>query len=98
LDHPSVFIPREKIAIDERPIAQYTQNEAHTKIPMKKPTTKKIAHRAKGAAQRGKGGQVPLEFDRSWQDLEAMHDRIKSDWSSLAAQMGIGSRGKSEEY
>ena len=59
---------------------------------------KKTVHRAKGAARRGKSKEVPLEFDRGWQELEAMHERIKSDWSSLAAQMGIGSKGKSQDY
>jgi hypothetical protein len=32
----------------------------------------------------------PMEFDRGWQELEAQHDRLKTDWSSLAAQLGIG--------
>lgn len=31
----------------------------------------------------------PLEFERSWADLEAQHDRIKTDWMSLAAQLGV---------
>ena len=34
----------------------------------------------------------PLEMERGWQELEAQHDRLKTDWSSLAAQLGIGSR------
>lgn len=45
---------------------------------MKKPTSKKPR---KQRAQ-------PLEFDRSWAELEAQHDRIKTDWMSLAAQLG----------
>ena len=32
----------------------------------------------------------PLEFGKGWQELEAQHDRLKYDWSSLAAQLGIG--------
>lgn len=37
---------------------------------------------------------TPLEFGRGWQELEAQHDRIKTDWSSLAAQLGIGLKGR----
>jgi hypothetical protein len=33
---------------------------------------------------------LPLEFDRGWDELEAQHANLKSDWSSLAAQLGIG--------
>ena len=65
---------------------------------MKKSMPKKTSHRAKGASRRGKSAEVPVEFDRGWQELEAMHERIKSDWSSLAAQMGIASKGKSQEF
>ncbi len=30
-----------------------------------------------------------LEFERGWQELEAQHDRLKTDWGALAAQLGI---------
>jgi len=30
-----------------------------------------------------------MEFARGWQELEQQHDRIKMDWGSLAAQLGI---------
>lgn len=53
----------------------YTDDEA----VMKKLTTKK---NRKSRAQ-------PLEFERGWADLEAQHDRIKTDWMSLAAQLGV---------
>jgi hypothetical protein len=33
----------------------------------------------------------PLEFGQGWQELEAQHDRLKMDFGSLAAQLGIGS-------
>lgn len=35
-----------------------------------------------------------MEFDRGWHELEAQHDRLKTDWSSLAAQLGISSKGR----
>jgi len=61
---------------------------------MKRSTTKKMQPRGKGASRKAKNpeGNRPLEFDRAWQDLEAQHDRIKSDFMSLAAQLGINSR------
>ena len=37
----------------------------------------------------------PLEFERGWQELEARNDRLKPDWMSLAAQLGIS---KSRAY
>lgn len=52
---------------------------------MKKTATKSA--RPKGIARRGKSDK-PVELDRGWHELEAQHDRIKSDWSSLAAQLG----------
>ena len=42
----------------------------------------------KGSGRKGK--ERPVEFDRGWHELEAQHDRIKMDWSSLAAQLNIG--------
>jgi len=61
---------------------------------MKKITSKK-SDPAKGM-KKAKGGrkEVPLEFDRAWQELEDQHERIKSDWMSLAAQVGLGSKSK----
>ena len=34
----------------------------------------------------------PVEFERGWQELEAQHDRLKTDWGSLAAMLGVGSK------
>ena len=66
---------------------------------MKKTTTKKPASRAKDHPRKTKGSEEhPLEFDRGWQELESQHDRLKSDWSSLAAQFGIGSKGKQNDF
>lgn len=51
---------------------------------MKKATPKKPSKGSpKGQRER------PLELDRSWHELEAQHDKIKMDWGSLAAQLGI---------
>lgn len=36
----------------------------------------------------------PLELDRGWHELEAQADRLKTDWMSLAAQLGIGGDAK----
>lgn len=63
---------------------------------MKRQTPKKSDSRGKGASRKGKGGDdIPLEFDRGWQELEAQHDRVKMDFTSLAAQLGIGTKSKS---
>ncbi len=60
--------------------------EAGTHIThMKKAPTKKA---------RKPRNEQPLEFDRGWQELEAQHDRLKTDWMSLAAQLGAISRGR----
>jgi hypothetical protein len=62
---------------------------------MKRTSHKKSAFRHKSQSRRAKkGSDHPLEFDRGWQELEAQHDRIKCDWMSLAAQMGIGSKNR----
>lgn len=58
---------------------------------MKKTATKLL--RSKGSGRRSRGGK-PLEFDRGWNELEVQHDRLKSDWMSLAVQLGIGGRDK----
>lgn len=50
--------------------------------------------RHKGSARRAKD-EKPLEFDRGWHELEAQHDRLKSDWMSLAVQLGVGGPHKS---
>lgn len=47
--------------------------------------------RLRKGSGRKNGKERPLEFDRGWHELEAQHDRIKMDWSSLAAQLNIGS-------
>ncbi|MDE2489525.1 MAG: hypothetical protein KGM24_01670 [Elusimicrobia bacterium] len=57
---------------------------------------KKLASKsARPRAGRKSKDDKPLEFDRGWHELEAQADRLKSDWSSLAAQLGIG-RDKSD--
>ena len=53
---------------------------------MKKAPTKK--------GRRNARHEHPMEFDRGWQELEVQHDRLKTDWMSLAAQLGISSRGR----
>ncbi len=53
---------------------------------MKKLSTKK--------ARRNARQDHPLELDRGWQELELQHDRLKFDWMSLAAQLGVGSRSR----
>ena len=65
---------------------------------MKKESPKKPAARAKSAPKKSTEEQdPPLEFDRGWQELESQHDRIKVDFNSLAAQLGIGSKSKPQE-
>lgn len=39
--------------------------------------------------------EKPLELDRGWQELEQQHDRLRSDWTSLCAQLGVGGRERS---
>ena len=54
---------------------------------MKKTSSKSSRSRMTGRKGRN---DKPLELDRGWQELESQHERIKSDWTSLAAQLGIG--------
>jgi len=54
---------------------------------MKKSATKTL--RAKGSVRRGRDGRS-ADGDRGWHELEAQHDRLKSDWMSLAVQLGVG--------
>lgn len=49
---------------------------------MKRSTPKKGR---KGKSER------PIELNRDWQEIEDQHDRMKIDWGSLAAQLGIDS-------
>ena len=58
-----------------------------------KKTLAKSARHHKGSARKAKGGKA-LEFDRGWNELEAQHDRLKTDWMSLAVQLGIGGSDK----
>lgn len=58
---------------------------------MKKTLAKSPRH--KGSSRKVKGGR-PVEFDRGWNELEAQHDRLKTDWMSLAVQLGIGGAEK----
>ncbi len=55
---------------------------------MKKSPAKSARHH-KGSSRKAKGAK-PLEFDRGWNELEAQHDRLKTDWMSLAVQLGVG--------
>ena len=52
--------------------------------------------RPKGSGRKSKDDK-PLELDRGWHELEAQADRLKYDWSSLAAQLNIG-RDKSASF
>lgn len=69
--------------VDGRSFRGYTENKI-----MKRTTTKKTDPRGKSR----KDKENPSEFNRDWQELEVQHDRLKSDWGSLAALMGIGSK------
>ena len=64
---------------------------------MKKTTAKKKTAKRLKAGRNGKTGEdTPLEFDRGWQELEAQYDRQKMDFSSLAAQLGVDSKDRTE--
>ena len=63
---------------------------------MKKITAKKKTVKRSKAAGGKTGEDTPLEFDRGWQELEAQYDRQKMDFSSLAAQLGVDLKDKSE--
>lgn len=58
---------------------------------MKKLHSKTARHKA---PRRGRSGHESSELDRGWHELEAQHDRIKSDWMSLAVQLGVGGRDR----
>lgn len=58
---------------------------------MKKLHAKTARHKA---SRRGRGEHKSSDLDRGWHELEAQHDRIKSDWMSLAVQLGIGGRDR----
>lgn len=60
---------------------------------MKKATTKKPTAKA----PKKQRGDRPLELDKSWHELEAQHDKIKMDWGSLAAQLGISADDEDED-
>ena len=53
----------------------------------------KTSGRSKTHGRKGKS-QRPLELDRGWGELEVQADRLKSDWMSLAVQLGIGGQGR----
>ncbi|MCX5796621.1 MAG: hypothetical protein NTY77_14100 [Elusimicrobia bacterium] len=64
---------------------------------MKKITAKRKTVKRTKAGGGGKTGEdTPLEFDRGWQELEAQYDRQKMDFSSLAAQLGVDTKDKTE--
>lgn len=54
----------------------------------------KTGVRSRGSGRKSKY-EKPLELDRGWNELEAQADRLKSDWMSLAVQLGIGGDEKS---
>jgi hypothetical protein len=54
---------------------------------MKKSSTKSARPKASGRRTRD---DRTADHDRGWHELEAQHDRLKSDWMSLAVQLGIG--------
>ena len=58
---------------------------------MKKISSKSTSRKS---GRKAKGGKS-LEIDTGWHELEAQADRLKSDWMSLAVQLGIGSENKS---
>ena len=58
-----------------------------------KKTLAKSARHHKGSSRKTKGVKAH-EFDREFNELEAQHDRLKSDWMSLAVQLGIGGADK----
>jgi hypothetical protein len=63
---------------------------------MKKPK-KKTSKPTKTPRNSASREDKPLEFDRGWQELEEQHDRLKMDFSSLAAQLGIDPKDKGQE-
>ena len=63
---------------------------------MKKITAKKKTVKRTKAGGGKAGEETPLEFDRGWQELEAQYDRQKMDFSSLAAQLGVDSKDRTE--
>jgi len=54
---------------------------------MKKSSTKTARPKSNGRRTRE---DRSLDNDRGWHELEAQHDRLKSDWMSLAVQLGVG--------
>ncbi len=58
-----------------------------------KKTLMRSARHHKGSSRKMKDGKA-VEFERGWNELEAQHDRLKSDWTSLAIQLGIGANSK----
>lgn len=77
-----------KFPVDENERRGYTENEDD----MKKTLAKSARHH-KASSRKAKGGKA-LEFERGWNELEAQHDRLKTDWMSLAVQLGIGGADK----
>lgn len=73
---------RAQLGLDERGFEGYTEHE----VDMRKETPKRKVRTSRKAKM-----ERPLELDRSWHELEAQHDRIKTDWASLAAQLGVSS-------
>jgi len=59
---------------------------------MKKTLSKSTRHH-KGSSRKTKGVKA-LEFEQGWNELEAQHDRLKTDWMSLSVQLGIGGSDK----
>lgn len=61
------------------------------RMTMKKTLVRSARHHK--SSRKTRSGR-PLEFDPGWNELEAQHDRLKSDWMSLAVQLGVGGSAK----
>lgn len=64
---------------------------------MKKQAPKKTETRVKTGGRRSRDDS-PVEFERGWQELEAQHDRLKTDWGSLAAMLGVGNSKRAASF
>ena len=64
---------------------------------MKKISAKGGARSRVAGRGKSKGGRS-LELDRGWNELEVQADRLKSDWMSLAVQLGIGGGQEKSAY
>ncbi|MBI5630960.1 MAG: hypothetical protein HY921_08760 [Elusimicrobia bacterium] len=58
----------------------------------RQPSKKWPASSRKNTGRKKGGSETPPEFERGWQELEDQYNRMQSDWTSLAAMMGINSK------